>query len=354
MQVITSQMVLLLQIKHSNYPQSRSNMYKVYNTNAESSYYNSRQRNNDFEKERPKFKLHSNMSNSLNSFNKATAIPTSNETDKVSSSQIGLPIHKELAPNANFGGKRMPDSIKSSKISSNKSLGFVDRPASVHNNKPIHIKPSVDIGDDDSDIYEGEQVSFHKSEFDDDVSEQFVEVEEVQESIASSKNTNLIIKEAEAELESSGDNLRKDQSDRKPPQLHFAQTYKLDYLPFGNLTGKRRNFEKLGITPSNRQYHQRHNTTQKELYSNSIPHKTKRGDTDVGFTNEDKQSLPLPEIYYLHTNLESKNDSEFADFNSSVKIDNHKGDTDTLSQMLNQKNVSILHLYFWLKKLFHN
>lgn len=78
------------------------------------------------------------------------------------------------------GSKRMPASATLSKISANASAMFIDREASAHKNKPNRHKLQFEKGDEDSDIYEGEQISFNESDFHNDMTEEYVEVEEIE------------------------------------------------------------------------------------------------------------------------------------------------------------------------------
>lgn len=96
-----------------------------------------------------------------------------------------------------------PNSNNSSLIKSNKNLVYVDRSTCAQKAKPNNQRPLVEVQDDDSEIYDGEDNSFRESEFNQDQSEEFIE--EIYQSINTSLPPDGPIAEVLSEEESSNE-----------------------------------------------------------------------------------------------------------------------------------------------------
>jgi hypothetical protein len=250
--------------------------------------------------------------------------------------------------------KRMPNSITSSKLSSNKSVSYINRSAKFPNSKPTHQRPPVEIGDKDSDIYEGEQISYHESDFHDDMTEEFVEVEEIEQEIPASMRTSLAIREAKAEEESSGENTtsnHKNLNNYKQQQIHNPRNQGLDlmdYLPKQNLTSRK--VPDTSENKSTKKHQYRPNIKVNNNFDLSNPNFTQNFEEDkYDFSTIDKPTTVSPETYHVSHNNYNRYIDDAEDHNSSIKLDNLQGDTDALSQKLKQRrNVSPSLAYFTL------
>lgn len=81
----------------------------------------------------------------------------------------------------------------------------IDRSTWVNKSKPNHERPQVEGDDDNSEIYEGEEFSVKESDFHNDHTEEFYEVEEVYQSINTSMLPDAPIQEVSQEDESSNE-----------------------------------------------------------------------------------------------------------------------------------------------------
>lgn len=110
--------------------------------------------------------------------------------------------------------KDVSNSNTSSQLSQNKSRRYIDRSTCVQKAKPTRERPNIQIKDDESDIYEGDSPSLKESDYPNEDSDEFEEVDEVYQTINSSNFNDMTpavpIEEALSEEESSNE-LRKQQ-----------------------------------------------------------------------------------------------------------------------------------------------
>ena len=220
----------------------------------------------------------------------------------------------------------------------------------------MHQKPAVDTGDKDCDIYEGEQISIHESEF--DVDEEFVEVEELTQSLGSSKRTSMAIREAASHEESSTENPTKPKNvhppaipDHKQVSIPIKTSTNfniLDYLPPSPPPHE----NKLKIPSTNmsgqkgtRFYPKRANINVTEDYEINDNHamtmtvnRMKYESPKYNFSSIDKNSVS-PDTFTSHNrNYLNPNSEVPFDEKSSVKINSLGGDQDSLSLYLKKRN----------------
>lgn len=201
---------------------------------------------------------------------------------------------------------------------------LIDRSNVVNKTKPVKFKPQVEVGSDDSDIYEGETTEFDVNE-----SEEFIE--EVFENVNTSNPSQGIIKEAQSDEESS----------HEFPKVKFStvKNYKvnskeesdiLDYLPKEdlNLPGSESNqYNFLSNSNQNRNGYSNFIKGTKSYKPRLITCETKTN--EINSTLENKDSSTSPDNYRTLDHLASK----ASKLNDSTEIVNQlKGDTDTLSK----------------------
>lgn len=199
---------------------------------------------------------------------------------------------------------------------------LIDRSNVVNKWKPVRFKPQVEVGSDDSDIYEGETTEFDVNE-----SEEFIE--EVFENVNTSNPSQGIIKEAQSDEESSHEFQKVKFSTVKNYKINKKEESDIiDYLP--NSESNQYNY--LSNSNQNRNGYSNFIKGTKSYKPRLITCETKTN--EINSTLENKDASTSPDNYRTLDNVASKANK----LNDSTEMVNQlKGDTDTLSK--NQSEV---------------
>jgi hypothetical protein len=203
---------------------------------------------------------------------------------------------------------------------------LIDKSNVVNKSKPIRHKPLIEIGSDDSDIYDGET-----TEFDMNDNDEFIE--EVFEYVDTSHPSQSIIKEVRSDEETSYEFAKSKVSTVKNYKLSQNDESILDHIPEEGYN--------LPYQKNNNYNHLSYNNKNRNGYSNFIKgnqsYKSRlvnyENANDINSTLENKYASTSPDNYQTLDPRETKasqlNDS-FEHVNQHVN--QHRGDTDVLSQ----------------------
>lgn len=207
------------------------------------------------------------------------------------------------------------------KINSSRTR-LIDKSNVVNKSKPIRHKPLIEIGSDDSDIYDGETTEF-------DVNENDEFTEEVFEYVDTSRRSQSIIKEARSEEESSYEFAKSKTSTVKNYKLSQKDESILNYIPRESLNiphQKNNPYNHLSYSNKNRNGYNNFIKGNQSYKSRLVNYENAN---DINSTLENKYASTSPDNYQTLDPRETK----ASQLNDSFEhVNAHRGDTDTLSQ----------------------